>query len=54
MDVRPPIKESFEHNVVDAFCVKGSINMSIELGLAIEFKGDLNSFTLKKDLIVYL
>lgn len=49
MDIRPLVKVDFEDIVVDAFSVDKPTNMSTRPGLMIEFKGNLNSISLKEN-----
>lgn len=47
MDIRPLIRDSFEDMVADAFSAKEPTNMSTKPSLVIEFKGGVDSFSLK-------
>lgn len=49
LDIRPLVRNGFEDIVANVFSVEKSTNMSIKLGLMIEFKGDLDSINLKEN-----
>lgn len=49
LDIRPLVRVGFKDMVVDAFSVEESVDMSIKLGLVIEFKGGLNFICLKEN-----
>lgn len=53
LDVRLSVRVGFEDMVPNAFSVEESTDMLIKPDLVINFKGNLDSISLKRKLIVY-
>lgn len=49
LDIRPLVRVGFEDMVVDGFSVDESTNMWTKSGFVIDFKGGLDSFSLKEN-----